>query len=353
MVEGGNVRVGDDDSGDEPEPRNPARSWRLAVAIVIGFLAAVVLFVPTLRSTEEPPSNPPEAAPVATTTTASPTTTTTSTPATTTTTVWWGATDAAVVLQDLVLTYCERASPAGVDGMKALDEWIESLFIDGAELFYHVEDSVRFETAQARNAQDARLVGLLESVLDNLEDTEAAIDLSSHTMADEGSDEWMNQVALAERHCGRATATIATMTRMIDDSPTRAVGQVIRDLAIAIEPDIRAFCEGASPVGTDGPKDFDAWTESWGEDFVALHGGVVETVGSEVGKVRANLEVHHRTRLDYVYTNLGQADSALHEAFRAGEDGQADEWTYQVARIERHCARAITTIVTMVALSQK
>jgi hypothetical protein len=84
-VEGGNIRVVDDGSGDEPEPWSPARRWRLAALAAIGLLFAALLLVPALRWTEEPTNNLPALASPTTTqaSTASPPTTTVPPPTTT------------------------------------------------------------------------------------------------------------------------------------------------------------------------------------------------------------------------------------------------------------------------------
>jgi hypothetical protein len=339
-MEDGKVIVDEGDGSGNREPSDPPRQWWLPAATFIGVAVVFVVIVATQRSTEEMRDNTLEASPAITTTT--------------TTTVWWGATDEAVSFRNQVLDICERTSPVGVDGMQPLDEWVESLFIDGEWMYYFVEERLIVEAASARNMQNSRLVGLLESVTDNLEDAETATDILLHSTAAQGSDEWANQVALAERYCAKATATVLTMTTMIDDSPTRGAGQVSRDLAVAIEPVVRGLCaEGASPAGNDGLMDRDAWAESLGGGpTLPVHADAREAAEPYIVEVSADLGVHQETALDYVITNLDQADSAIHEAFRTRDDGPTDEWTYLVARIDRHCARATTTIATMVAMSR-
>ena len=223
-MDGESVRIVDDDSGDEPEPWNPARSWWIAAATAFGIALAVAILVINLRAADEPPNNPPEASPAATATTAPPTTTT------------------------LPPTAPPTAPPT-------------------------------------------------------------------------------------------TTSTIA-------------MGQTIRVLANVIEPDIRAFCERASPLGTDELKEVGEWRESLNdEDFWTLH--TLEAVFFEIDEVRATVNAEHRVLLDSVRRNVMSADSALHGAAQAADEGDSDEWMYWVARIERFCSRAMTTIATMVTLSTR
>jgi hypothetical protein len=160
------------------------------------------------------------------------------------------------------------------------------------------------------------------------------------------------------------TAPATTTTLPLTTTSTIAGGQVIRVLANLIEPDIRAFCERASPLGRDELDEFGAtapmlkevgeWRESLNdEDFWTLHVDPFEAVLSEIGEVPATVKLTYGVLLDSVIRNFMDADFALHGAVQVVDEGDSDEWMYWVARIERFCSRAITTIATMVALSTR
>jgi hypothetical protein len=159
------------------------------------------------------------------------------------------------------------------------------------------------------------------------------------------------------------TLQLTTTTPPLTTTSTIAVGQTIRVLANLIEPDIRAFCERASPLGTDELDEFGAtapmlkevgeWRQSLNdEDFWTLHGEPFKAVLSEIGEVWVTLDVTYGVLLNSISDNFMDADFALHGAVQAADEGDSDEWTHSVARIERFCSRATTTIATMVAMSR-
>jgi hypothetical protein len=156
----------------------------------------------------------------------------------------------------------------------------------------------------------------------------------------------------------------ATTTTMPPTTTTLALGRVIRDLANIIGPDVRVFCERASPAGAVELDDVVAWRDSVNQaDF--------ETVGFdsrgtsypsrltitlalvyfEILDAQTGVRRHHQVLLYSVTSDLQEVGSAVARASQALDDGDSDEWTYQVARIERHCPSAITVVETMKAMS--
>jgi hypothetical protein len=156
----------------------------------------------------------------------------------------------------------------------------------------------------------------------------------------------------------------ATTTTMPTTTTTLAVGRVIRDLANIIGPDVRAFCERASPAGAVELEDVAAWRESVNqEDFETVlldNRGrsypngltiMLAPVYFEILEAQTGVRRHHQVLLYSVTNDLEEVGSAVARASQALDDGDSDEWTYHVARIERHCASAITAVETMKAMS--
>lgn len=219
-MEGDKVRVVDDGSGDGHQPWNPARSWWVVAVTGAGLIGAGVVLGWALGSSSGPSGDAAGTTPAAASTTAptittvQPNSTTTTPTTTTTTTVWWGATDAAASIRAEVQNVCERASPAGVDGLQTPDEWVESLFIDDEWMYNYLESLIYPHLQQARLDQNARLADSLALVAEHIDEAETATDDLLHRWDARGSDEWTNLVALAERHCAAASATIETMMAM-------------------------------------------------------------------------------------------------------------------------------------------
>jgi hypothetical protein len=212
-VEGTNVRVIDDGSGDEPEPWNPARSWRVAVAAVIGSVVAVVLLVPALRSPEEPPNYPLEAAPAAATTTA-PLTTTAEQPTTTTIALELVMIDMSTLLGAEVREFCGRASPFRRDRIIDVDEWHESLD-DDDWLLNHDSSELEFKVWDAAEALDLERGYLLGLVANYIGEAHDALSDALNAVSDDSEpQEWMYHVARIEISCARANATIVAMLGM-------------------------------------------------------------------------------------------------------------------------------------------
>jgi hypothetical protein len=150
-------------------------------------------------------------------------------------------------------------------------------------------------------------------------------------------------------------ATTTTSAQTSGEQPTTTtteVGHVMRDLANAIAPDIRAFCERASPVGLAGHKDVDVWTDSVNNtEFRAIEVQVLVGLASEVDAVRNTLNVQQISFLNSIQNNLIAAEDALQDALQAIEAEQAADWLYHVVRIERFCGRVTASVTAMAVLS--
>lgn len=347
-MEDDNVHVDDSDGPAGREPSDPPRTWWLPAATVVGLIFAVIVLVATQRPTDELSDNTPEASPALTTTTAP--STTTAAAATTTTTVWWGATEAAAEFQAVVQDVCERASLVGADGMQPVDEgWVESLFIDGEWMYYSVERVV-FEMAQARNAQNEELVGLLEGVADHLEDAEAATDFVLRHTAPVGSDEWTYQVLLGERHCAAAAATITTM---VATPATAATSTLWWDATRPgnIESDLQSLCLLASPTGPEALNTIEASFEAtYGGNWWTAYNRVSLRVDDDANPARLAQDIPLVHMLASVATDLDKLEAAVENAYRYNTDLDPDVWAYHALFIERHCASATATIGTMAAI---
>jgi hypothetical protein len=214
-VEGDNVRVVDDGSGDEPEPWSPARRWRLAALAAIGLLLAALLLAPALRSTEEPPSYPPEAAPATTTTELT----------TTTIALELVMDNISALVEPEVRSFCERASPLTTERILDINEWVES--IEDADWFTYrpVEDKdygnhvnsvvfFEFELWEASADLDWERTKLLGSVGYYMSDAHEALHIAVDAAYNGEPEEWTYQVAQMEIFCAKAAATIEAMVGM-------------------------------------------------------------------------------------------------------------------------------------------
>jgi hypothetical protein len=149
-----------------------------------------------------------------------------------------------------------------------------------------------------------------------------------------------------------ATTTSAQTPGEQPTTTTTAVEHVMRDLANAIAPDIRAFCERASPVGLLGHHDVDVWIDSVNNaEFRAIEVRAFGGLDSEVDAVRNTLNVHQISFLTSIQNNLIAAEGALQNARQAIEAEQATDWLYHVARIERFCGRVTASVTAMAVLS--
>jgi hypothetical protein len=353
VVEGRDVRIVGDESGDEPEKWNPSRSKRIAVATVVVLVVAVLVSVQTLVSTGETTVTLPEALPATTTTPSTTTSSPTTSTSPTTTTVWRGVTYPATAIESDAQSLCEIVSGSGHDRLKTIEEWSDAVSQNVRGTSTSFSDRIALEAAYARNAgeaEDVELVGLLLSVSSDIEAVGSAVENAFRYNPDQDPDVYIFQMFLIERHCASAATTISVLVG--NTATTTSVEHSAWELVNVIGPDIRTFCERASPVGADRIMAFDAWLESLNDDdWFLQHGDALEAIGTETGKVMDGLEVYRRVLLNAVQEDLRNADSALHDAVQAIEAGQADEWTYPVLRIERHCARAVATVSALKALS--
>ena len=181
MVE--NEKVGlvePDGDGNDSGPSVSYRRWLLPVAVSLAILVALLAW---------------------STSTTSPTTT-----------VWWGSTSAATAIQADLQSLCQQASPAGPEGLKTVEAWANSFFGgDSTTIFNRVMGQIETEVVDARNAQDARLVGVLVPVVSEIEDFWSAVENSYRYNPDLDREQWTYQMALAERHCANANAAISTL----------------------------------------------------------------------------------------------------------------------------------------------
>jgi len=226
VVEGKDVRIVDDRSGDEPERWNPSRSRRIAVTTAVTLVVAVLVFVETLSSTDQPPGTLPEALP-ATTTTSS---TTTVPPTTTSTIAVQTIRYVGNAIQVGVETFCQDAIAARPDGFPTPLDWLETN-LPGTEEWFEtnfpempVEEWLDFRTGyplvlrivdteanKARNAQDAPLLDALVWVVEDVEDVQDAFGNAFDALLREDPDEWSHQFDLIERLCERLNLGVESM----------------------------------------------------------------------------------------------------------------------------------------------
>ena len=122
----------------------------------------------------------------------------------------------------------------------------------------------------------------------DIEAVSSAIENAFRYDPDQDPDVYISQMLLIERHCASAVTTISVLIG--NTATTIDVEQTAWELVKVIGPDIRTFCERASPVGTDRIMAFDAWLESVNDDDWFLHhGDALEAIGTESGKAMGGL----------------------------------------------------------------
>lgn len=157
----------------------------------------------------------------------------------------------------------------------------------------------------------------------------------------------------------KTASTIAfaqpSTTTTLPNTTTTTVWWGATAAAVDLQADIRLVCERASPASVDGLVATDEWVESlfingeWMYYYLGSHLHDLKKQGFLQDIRRAGLADSLALVLDLIEDAHSSTDDLLH---LWGDEG-SEEWTNLVGLTERHCAAALATYSTMMAMSSE